>query len=191
MNPVRATTVPKIEKGSEFRTINTLRIVDMKTHHLRGNRKPKNPIRKLMHLKACRKPTQAAWRRWPTESKFSLKIHLPKETTNQKDDGSPGRAGQTEEAKQSLRESSKTIPGRKSKSARSMLEESRRPVSRGAGGRRGPEPGNRRGERGGKPPPPPPDHRTGDAAAAPLRCSDREPMSLFSNTYPLAPNIWR
>ena len=35
MNPVRATTVPKIEKGSEFRTINTLRIVDMKT------RKPK------------------------------------------------------------------------------------------------------------------------------------------------------
>jgi hypothetical protein len=60
MNPVRATTVPKIEKGSEFRMIDTLRIVDMKTHSLRGNRKSENPIRKLMHLKACRKTSQGS-----------------------------------------------------------------------------------------------------------------------------------
>jgi hypothetical protein len=109
-------------------------------------------------------------------------MHLPKETTNQKDDRSPGRAGQTEEAKQSIRESSKTIPSRKSKSARSMLEESRRLGSRGAGGRRGPEPGNRRGEGGGKPPPPPRDHCTGDAAASPLWGSDREPISACDST---------
>jgi hypothetical protein len=32
----------------------------MKTHSLLGNRKPENPIRKLMHLKVYRKPSQGS-----------------------------------------------------------------------------------------------------------------------------------
>jgi hypothetical protein len=58
MSPVRATMVPKIEESSEFLTINTSGIVDMKTHSHWRNRKPKNPISELKHLKARREPTQ-------------------------------------------------------------------------------------------------------------------------------------
>jgi hypothetical protein len=50
--------VPKIEESSEFRTINTSRVVNMKTHSLWRNRKPENPISELAHLKASHKPTQ-------------------------------------------------------------------------------------------------------------------------------------
>jgi hypothetical protein len=84
VNPVRATTVPKIEEGSEFRMNNTLRIVDMKTHNLRGNQKPKNPIRKLMHLKACRKPSQGSLEKMANririqlENASSKRNHQPK-----------------------------------------------------------------------------------------------------------------
>jgi hypothetical protein len=109
-------------------------------------------------------------------------MHLPNEITNQKVDGWLGRARQTEEARQSLRESSKMIPGRKSNVARSIQVESRRPEGKEAGGRRSSEPRNRRGEKGRKPPPPPPsssadvepqpDHWSGSAIAAPLLGSD-------------------
>jgi hypothetical protein len=58
MFPVTATMVPKVEEGSEFLTINASRIVDMETHSHRRNRKPKNPVSELKHLKARREPAK-------------------------------------------------------------------------------------------------------------------------------------
>jgi hypothetical protein len=72
--------------------------------------------------KSAASPPRAAWRRWPTETEFNLKIHLPKETTNQKDDRKQGRAGQTEASRASQRESAKAKPGRKSRREKSIAE---------------------------------------------------------------------
>jgi hypothetical protein len=58
MLPVGATVIPKIEEGSEFLTLNTSGVVDMETHSHRRNRKPKNPVSQLKHLKARSEPTK-------------------------------------------------------------------------------------------------------------------------------------
>jgi hypothetical protein len=56
-----------------------------------------------------------------------LKIQRPKEITNQKVEGRPGRTGHTGEARQRRRESSKAILDRKSNLARSIQKEARIP----------------------------------------------------------------
>jgi hypothetical protein len=90
-------------------------------------------------LKPAANPPREAWRRKPTESASSLKMHRQKEITNQKAEGRPGRLGHTREAKLSQIESSKVIPGQKSNFARSILKEARTPGGRGAGRRRSPQ----------------------------------------------------
>jgi hypothetical protein len=58
MFTVRATMIPKVEEGSEFLTINASGIVNMETHSNRRNRKPKNSVSELKHLKARHEPAK-------------------------------------------------------------------------------------------------------------------------------------
>jgi hypothetical protein len=72
MLPIRSTTIPKVEEGPELLTLNGTRVVNMKTHRHRRNRKPKNPVSQLKHLKARGEPTKSSLKKMTTRDRIQL-----------------------------------------------------------------------------------------------------------------------
>jgi hypothetical protein len=97
MFPVRATVVPKVEEGSEFLTINASGIVDMETHSHRRNRKPKNPVSDLKHLKTRREPTKGSL------EKVTNRIRVQHEDASAKRNYQPERRPKTRSSRTNRR----------------------------------------------------------------------------------------
>jgi hypothetical protein len=72
MLPIGSTTIPEVEEGPEFLTLNATRVVNMKTHSHRRNRKPKNPISQLKHLKARGEPTKSSLKKMTNRDRIQL-----------------------------------------------------------------------------------------------------------------------
>jgi hypothetical protein len=72
MLPIRSTTIPKVEESPEFLTLNATWVVNMKTHRHRRNRKPKNPVSQLKHLKARGEPTKGSLKKMTNRDRIQL-----------------------------------------------------------------------------------------------------------------------
>jgi hypothetical protein len=83
MLPIRSTTIPKVEESPEFLTLNATWVVNMKTHSHWRNRKPKNPVSQLKHLKARGEPTKGSLKKMTNRDQIQL------EDTSAKGDHQP------------------------------------------------------------------------------------------------------
>jgi hypothetical protein len=72
MLPIGPTTIPKVEESPEFLTLNATRVVNMKTHNHRRNRKPKNPVSQLKHPKARGEPTKGSLKKMTNLDRIQL-----------------------------------------------------------------------------------------------------------------------
>jgi hypothetical protein len=90
MLPIRSTTIPEVEEGSELLTLNGTQVINMKTHRHRRNRKPKNPVSQLKHLKIRGEPTKGSLKKMTDRDRIQL------EDASAKGDHQPEGRPQTE-----------------------------------------------------------------------------------------------
>jgi hypothetical protein len=72
MLPIRSTTIPEVEEGSELLTLNGTQVINVKTHRHRRNRKPKNPVSQLKHFKIRGEPTKGSLEKMTDRDRIQL-----------------------------------------------------------------------------------------------------------------------
>jgi hypothetical protein len=72
MLPIRSTTIPEVEEGSELFTLNGAQVIDVETHRHRGNRKSKNAVSQLKHFEILSEPTKGSLEKMTNRNRIQL-----------------------------------------------------------------------------------------------------------------------
>jgi hypothetical protein len=72
MLPIGSTTIPEVEESFELLTLNGAQVINVKTHHHRGNRKPKNAVSQLKHFEILGEPTKSSLEKMTDRDRIQL-----------------------------------------------------------------------------------------------------------------------